>query len=294
MSLITHYACDNQDNDDNTLHDISGHGNNHDIDLVAIPGGVGFNHNRIECQGNIIDSDIAANSADMYLQGDMTVMAWIEMFGIPGKGGSNNPQFVIGFGAQGGDQEDNAQWSLTLSGSGQFGMWWEYGVGLNVNVYCNAGSLEVDANGFNGQTHFAHVACIRDLEEGTINVDYMLNGSLLIGESDSGLTPPDGGDVGGIGVRVFRRPTAVTGSLYGAVADIRVYDEVLDPSAVMAIFDAEKVLHLNTDRSGVVLDASGRLTNGGIAGSSYSPIQTGTELAALQGAEVAGWDSVRP
>jgi hypothetical protein len=288
MALLAHYRCDEQDNADNVLHDVSGHANNHDAPLTIFNTGGGFDHLRMDATGNIYSSSEPGNPADFRLQGEMTVMCWIQRTALSGS------EYVIGYGDTTHEtQAENHQWNLYTAASARFGMWWEHTAGVDVVALSPANALDPAGDGFGGQTRCLHIACIRTIS-GTATVKFVVNGVDLAADV-SGLTPPDGGTYPEAGPWLFTIPRQTNiGRINAQIGDIRVYDSAESVPTILGIYNAEKARHENATRVGRPFSMLGdQYERSGPQGSLYLPRHMATELDPIVRPN-SGWSGVRP
>lgn len=288
MALIAHYECNNQDNADNVLHDISGHANNHDAAL-AISSPYGFMHRRLDATGNVYSSAEPANGADFALADECTVMCWLEMQAIP----TESVVFLIGYGDSGETQAENFLWSLMVSNLAHFGMRWENGAGVDVPAWSPADALDLDSDDFHGQTRNIHIAVIRSINGPNRNVKFCVNGVDLAADA-TGLTAPDGGTYPNAGPWIGASPrTTNVGRIPACFSDVRVYDTAESVATVLGIYDAEKATRENANREGYPVSLLDGYERGGESGSIYVPVHTGTELDPTE-RPLSGWAGAGP
>lgn len=288
MTLIAHYKCDNQDDTDNTLHDVSGHANNHDA-AMSIASPYGFDHRRIDATGNVYSSADLANGADFAIADECTVMCWLEMQAIP----TEPVVFLIGYGDSGETQAENFLWSLIVSNLAHFGMRWEHTAGVDVSAWSPADALDLDGDDFHGQTKNVHIAVIRTLDATKRDVKFVRNG-IDMGADVTGLTAPDGGTYPDAGPWIGSSPrTTNVGRIPACFSDVRVYDSAESVATVLGIYNAEKATRENVTRESYPISILDGYELGGESGSIYVPVHTGSKLDPAD-YPLAGWESEQP
>lgn len=230
MALLAYWKCDeNQGRDVTAVADSSGHANNHDFTSVGYASGsVGFVNKNRHANAQAGDRHISANNnADFQLAGDMTIMAWLYPILIP-----NNTKYIVGCGAGGTSeaQADNMQWALVWSTTGQFGMQWEQGLGVDVFALTTSTPILTLVEGP------LHIAVVRTINGANRDVKFYLNGADLA-EDVTGLTPPDGG--ANAVCEMLRIPGADSNIPKANIWNVRIYDTAESPASVGAIFAAE-------------------------------------------------------
>lgn len=234
MALVGYWKCNESPTDQVTsVADSSGHANNHDFTSVGYytPYGrtVGQFMNNYRYSAATGDRHISVNNnADFLITGDMTIAAWVRM---------HNPlpdtyRFFIGCGAGGVSevQADNIQWSLIASPSGQFGMLWENGAGVDVLAYSPVSQLDQYSE------DFQHIAVIRSTNLGLLDVKFVLNG-VDLGADITGLALPDGG--ANAVCEMLRMPGADARTPYCNIANVRVYDTAETVGAMASVYASE-------------------------------------------------------
>lgn len=230
MTLIGYWKCDeNRGRNVTSVADSSGHPNNHDFTGVGYStDSVGFgNHNRHANQAGGDSHTSVNNNADFLLTGDMTIMAWIWPQKTP-----NNDKYLIGCGAGGTSEAsaDNMQWALIWTSTGQFGMRWEQGAGVDVDALSPAGQINV-------KTEVPlHLAVVRSINGGNRDVKFYLNAVDLAADV-TGLSPPDGG--ANAVCEMLRIPGADSNVPLCNIWNVRVYDTAELAAVVSAVYTAE-------------------------------------------------------
>jgi hypothetical protein len=231
MTLIAHWKCDeNQGKNVTSVADSSGHPNNHDFTSVGYSSSsVGFVNKSRHSNAASGDRHISVNNnADLSLIGNMTIMAWIMPQGVP-----TNTKYLVGFGAGGAGnvQADNLLWSLIWSTTGQFGMQWEQGAGVDVNALSTSTPVVPKAD------YPLHLAVVRTINGANRDVKFYLDGSDL-SEDVTGLTAPDGG--GNSVCEMLRIPGADSNVPKANIWGVRVYDTAESAGAISTIHSAER------------------------------------------------------
>jgi hypothetical protein len=284
VTLIAHYRCDTQDDDDPTLYDVSGHPNNHDVALTLFSTSWGFDHLRINANGNVYGGP--ANPGDFALTGEMTIMCWIQRMAVMGP---TYDEWVAGYGNTTLEtQADNHLWGFINDPNDAFGMYWEYGAGIDVKAMSPSNALDIAGDGFRGMSRAIHIACIRTINGANRDVKFVRNG-VDLGSDVTGLTPPDGGGNGGPWFFAYPK-TSNVGRIAAAIADIRIYDSAESVATILGIYNSEKARHEHATRGyNEILAFGTRWSKDGESGSIYTPHNTGTRLNEDEGRNLAGW-----
>lgn len=230
MALLAYWKCnENQGRNVTSVVDSSGHANNHDFASVGYSSpSVGFTNWNRHAVASAGDRHVSVNNnPDFLLTGDMTIMAWLWPHVTP-----NNDKYIVGCGAGGTSevQADNMQWALIWNASGQFGMRWEQGAGIDVDALSPASQIVINA-----ESPF-HLAVVRTINGANRDVKFYLNGVDLVADV-TGLTPPDGG--ANAVCEMLRIPGADSNVPNGNIWDVRIYDTAEGPGTVASVYASE-------------------------------------------------------
>jgi hypothetical protein len=228
LTLIAHWKCDeNQGRNVTSAADSSGHPNNHDFASVGYAtASVGFGNWNRHSAGSGDRHSSVGNNADFLLTGDLTIMAWLWPQANP-----TNDKYLVACGLGTSEvQADNLLWSLIWNSSGQFGMRWEQGAGVDVNALSPASQIAV-------KTEVPlHLAVVRSINGAQRDVKFFLNGVDLAADV-TGLTAPDGG--ANALCEMLRLPNANSNIPVANIWNVRVYDTAELAAAVWSVYTSE-------------------------------------------------------
>ena len=281
MTLIAHWKCDeNQGKAVTSVTDSSGHPNNHDFTSIGYSSSsVGFVNKSRHANASSGDRHISVNNnADFSLTGNMTIMAWIRAQGVP-----TNTKYIVGFGAggTGNVQADNLLWSLIWSTTGQFGMQWEQGAGVDVNALSTSTPISVKSD------YALHLAVVRTINGANRDVKFYLDGTDLA-EDVTGLTAPDGG--GNSLCEMLRIPGADSNVPKANIWGVRIYDTAEAAGVISTIHSAERaeadrfgypttgIVPLQSFAFGAYQPHEVSIEQSQPGGPAYEAVQTGTNL----------------